>query len=70
MDLRSGRDVRFTVRMVSVHSAHRLVFDGFLSLHQATVTSTFSLRPTALSAFCTWLTWERWSGLVNLRTAD
>ena len=34
------------------------------------MTSTFSLRPTALSAFCTWLTWERWSGLVNLRTAD
>ena len=34
------------------------------------VTSTWSLRPTALSAFCTWLTWERWSGLVGLRTAD
>ncbi len=34
------------------------------------MTSTFGLRPTALSAFCTWLTWERWSGLVNLRTAD
>ena len=34
------------------------------------MTSTWSLRPTALSAFCTWLTWERWAGLVGLRTAD
>ena len=34
------------------------------------MTSTFSLRPTDLRAFCTWVTWERWSGLVNLRTAD
>ena len=32
------------------------------------MTSTFSRRPTALRAFCTWLTGERWSGLVNLRT--
>ena len=44
--------------------------DDFAYLSQATVTSTLSLRPTTRSAFCTWIMWERWSGLVNLRTID
>ena len=32
----------------------------FLELPQTTVTSTWSLRPTALSGLCAWLTWVRW----------